>query len=150
MLGPKHQGAPYGEGRAFSIVGGELPKRLIDAAKNKRALDLSPTLGTQMPITSPGIGTGQHRQVYLKIDFLYSEYLDLWHHAHLMDSMAGSHLVPPSYSLPLEGTPPIHSPEVRGWLIEYEKNYGPRGTSSMTTEILKEHLQYIPRRYADG
>ena len=44
MLSPKHQGGPYGEGRAFSIVGGELPKRLIEAAKNKRAIDLSPTL----------------------------------------------------------------------------------------------------------
>ncbi len=149
MLGPKHQGAPYGEGRAFSIVGGELPKRLIDAAKNKRALDLSPTLGTQMPITSPGIATGQHRQVYLKIDFLYSEYLDLWHHAHLMDSMAGSHLVPPSYSLPLEGTPPIHSPEVRGWLIEYEKHYGLRGTSSMTTEKVPLQWTCGPARVID-
>ncbi|MDB5385869.1 MAG: cyclase [Planctomycetaceae bacterium] len=134
MLGPKHQGGPYGECRAFSIVGGDLPKRLIEAAKNKRAVDLSPVLAPNLPITSPGIGTGNHRQVYLKIDFLYSEYLDLWHHAHLMDSMAGTHLVPPSFALPPEGAQPAYSPEVRGWLIDYEKKYGPRGFSNMTTE----------------
>lgn len=134
MLGLKHQGAPYSEGRAFSIAGGELPKRLIDAAKNKRAIDLSPILAPNLPVTSPGIGTGQHRQVYLKIDFLYSEYLDLWHHTHLMDSMAGTHLVPPSFALPTEGVQPEYAPQVRGWLEEYEQQYGRRGTSSMTAE----------------
>ncbi len=134
LLGPKHAEGPYGEGRAFSIVGGELPQKLIDACKNKRAVDLSPTLTPKHPVTSPGIGTGQHRQVYLKIDFLYAEYLDLYHHAHLMDSMAGTHLVPPSFALPAADAKPAYAPEVRGWLEEYEKKYGPRGTSTMTTE----------------
>lgn len=134
ILSPKYQGGPYGEGRGFSIVGGELPKRLIESAKNKRAVDLSPVLAPNLPITSPGIGTGNHRQPYVKVDFLYSEYLDLWHHAHLIDSMAGTHLVPPSFALPPEGAQPAYSPEVRGWLGEYEKKYGPRGVSSMTTE----------------
>ncbi len=135
-LGPKHKDGPYGAGRAFSIVGGELPKKLIEAAKAKRAIDLSPTLAANSPITHPGIGTGQHRQVYLKIDFLYSEYLDLWHHTHLMDAMAGTHLVPPSFALPPKDTQPVYSPEVRGWLAEYEQKYGPRGTSSMTTDLV--------------
>lgn len=134
MLGPKHQGGPYGEGRAFSIVGGDLPQRLIEAAKSKRVLDLSPTLAANMPIASPGVASGQHRQAYLKIDFLYSEYLDMWHHAHLMDAMAGTHLVPPAYALPPPQTNPAYAPEVRGWLEEYERAYGPRGNSSMTTE----------------
>lgn len=133
MLGPKHQGGPYGEIRAFSIVGGPAEK-LIDSAKHKRAIDLSPTLAPNLPVTSPGSATGQHRQSYLKLDFLYAEYLDMWHHAHLMDSMAGTHLVPPSFALPPEGTDVAYSPEVRGWLEEYEAKYGPRGTSSLTTE----------------
>jgi kynurenine formamidase len=107
---------------------------LIEAAKNKLVIDLSPTLSPNMPIASPGDGTGQHRQAYLKIDFLYSEYLDMWHHAHMMDAMAGTHLVPPSYALPPAGSKPAYAPEVRGWLEEYEKAYGPRGTSSITTE----------------
>ena len=134
LLGPKHKGGPYGEGRAFAIAGGDLPQRLIEAAKAKRAIDLTPTLAADLPVTSPGVGTGQHRQVYLKIDFLYSEYLDMWHHTHLMDSMAGTNLVPPAFALPPAGTAVQYAPQVRGWLEEYEKTYGKRGVSSMTTE----------------
>jgi kynurenine formamidase len=134
LLGPKHEGGPYGEGRAFSVVGGDVPKRLIEACRHKRALDLSPTLSPRLPLTSPGMGTGNHRQVYLKIDFLYSKYLDLWHHGHLMDAMAGTHLVPPSYALPPTDDPVAYEPEIRGWLDEYERKYGKRGSSKMTTE----------------
>lgn len=134
LLGPKHEGGPYGEGRAFSIVGGDLPRRLIDACRNKRAIDLSPTLSPKLPLTSPGAGNGQHRQTYLKIDFLYTEYLDMWHHGHLMDAMAGTHLVPPAFALPADESPVAYAPEVRGWLEEYEKKYGKRGTSRRTTE----------------
>ncbi|MBM3969174.1 MAG: cyclase family protein [Planctomycetes bacterium] len=149
MLGPKHQGAPYGECRAFSIVGGELPKRLIESAKAKRAIDLSPTLAPNLPVTSPGSSTGQHRQVYLKVDFLYSEYLDLWHHTHWMDAMAGTHLVPPSFALPPADAKPAYSPEIRGWLEEYEKKYGPRGTSSLTTEKVPLDWTCGPARVID-
>jgi len=134
MLGPKHEGGPYGEGRAFSIVGGELPRRLIDACRHRRAIDLSPTLSPRYPLTSPGLVTGEHRQVYLKVDFLYSDYLDLWHHGHWMDAMAGTHLVPPAYALPADDQPVAYAPEVRGWLEEYETRYGRRGHSTMTTE----------------
>lgn len=134
LLAPKHELGPYSEGRAFSVVGGELPKRLIESCRNKRAIDLSPTLSPKLPLTSPGIDTGNHRQVYLKIDFLYSEYLDMWHHGHLMDSMTGTHLVPPSYALPADDQPIPYAPEVRGWLDEYDKKYGKRGSSTMTTE----------------
>jgi kynurenine formamidase len=150
MLGPKHQGAPYSECRAFSVVGGELPKRLIEAAKHKRAVDLSPPLAPNLPVTSPGLGTGQHRQVYLKIDFLYSQYLDLWHHTHLMDAMAGTHLVPPAFALPPKDGRPEYSPEVRGWLAEYEKAYGPRGTSSMTAEQVPLGWMCGPARVIDA
>jgi kynurenine formamidase len=134
MLFPRHENGPYSEGRAFSIVDAKLSKRLIESCREKRAVDLSPVLSPKLPLTHPGIGTGNHRQTYLKIDFLYSDYLDMWHHGHLMDSMAGTHLVPPSFALPEKGAEVEYSPEMRGWLAEYEKKYGPRGTSSMTTE----------------
>jgi kynurenine formamidase len=134
ILAPRHRNGPYSEGRAFSMAGGTLPARLIETCRNKRAIDLSPVLSPQAPLTSPGAGAGYHRQTYLKIDFLYSEYLDLWHHGHLMDAMAGTHLVPPSYALPPEDTLVAYAPEVRGWREEYEKKYGPRGASAMTTE----------------
>lgn len=134
VLAPKHEGGPYSEARAFSIVGGALPRQLIESCKHKRVVDLSPTLSTRMPVTSPGIGTGQHRQVYLKVDFLYADSLDMWHHAHLMDAMAGTHLVPPAFALPVDGTHVAYSTEVRGWLEDYERKYGRRGTSAMTTD----------------
>jgi kynurenine formamidase len=134
LLGPKHKDGPYSEGRAFAIAGGDLPARLIAASKAKRAIDLSPTLEQGMPVTSPGRGSGNHRQVYLKIDFLYSEYLDMHHHTHLMDSMAGTNLVPPSYALPPKGSQVSYAPEVRGWLVDYEKKFGKREVSSRTTE----------------
>jgi kynurenine formamidase len=149
MLGPKHQGGPYSATRAFSVVGGELPKRLIESAKNKRAVDLSLTLAPNLPVTSPGSGTGRHRQVYLKVDFLYAEYLDMWHHAHLMDSMAGTHLVPPSYALPPPGVKPQYAADVRGWLAEYEKQFGPRGESSLTTEQVPLDWTCGPARVID-
>jgi kynurenine formamidase len=148
-MGPKHHGGPYGEVRAFAVVGGELPRRLIESARHRRAIDLSPTLAPNLPVTSPGIGSGQHRQVYLKIDFLYSEYLDLWHHTHLMDSMAGTHLVPPSFALPSEATPVEYAPEVRGWLEDYERTYGPRGTSSMTADQVPLDWTCGPARVID-
>jgi kynurenine formamidase len=134
LLSPKHEGGPYAEARAFSIVGGDLPKRLIDSARNRRLIDLSPTLSPKLPVTSPGSGAGEHRQTYLKIDFLYNDYLDMWHHTHLMDSMAGTHLVPPAYALPPKRSQPKYSPEVRSRLAEYESRFGKRGTSSRTAE----------------
>ncbi|MFO0975464.1 MAG: cyclase family protein [Planctomycetaceae bacterium] len=134
MLSPRHANGPYSETRAFAITGGELPMRLIDAAKGKRAVDLSPVLDMKNPVTNPGSLTGRHRQVYVKVDFLYSPDLDLWHHTHLMDATAGTHLITPSFALPPEGAQVEYSPEVRGWLEEYEAKFGKRGFSSRTAE----------------
>lgn len=149
MLGPRHEGGPYGECRAFSIVGGELPKKLIEACKAKRAIDLSPVLSPKLPMNHPGNSTGTHRQPYLKVDFLYSEYLDMWHHGHFMDAMAGTHLVPPSFALPSSPQAVQYTPEVRGWLQEYEQQYGPRGISTMTTEQVPIEWTCGPARVVD-
>ena len=148
MMGPKHEGGPYGEGRAFAIVG-ERAASLIESARAKRVIDLSPTLSPSLPLTSPGVGTGAHRQVYLRVDFLYSEYLDLWHHTHLMDGMTGTHLVPPSYALPEPGERIEYSSEVRGWLHEYEAEYGRRGTSTLTTDRVPIEWTCGPARIID-
>lgn len=134
MLSPRHAGGMYAEARAIAVTGGSLPARLIDAAKNKRAADLSPVLDMRYPITNPGAKTGRHRQVYVKVDFLYSPDLDLWHHTHLMDATAGTHLIPPSFALPPAGVEVDYAPEVRGWLADYEARYGKRGVSDRTTE----------------
>ncbi|MFN9717866.1 MAG: cyclase family protein [Planctomycetota bacterium] len=134
MLSPRHALGPYSETRAFAIVGGDLPKRLIEACRNKQVVDLTPVLAMNMPLTNPGNLTGRHRQVYVKVDFLYSPELDIWHHTHLMDATAGTHLITPSFALPEEGDSVEYSPEVRGWLQEYEAKFGPRGTSDRTAD----------------
>jgi len=149
LLAPKQKGEPYSASRVFSIVGGDLPGKLIDAVKKKQAIDLTPTLDPELQLTNPGVGTGQHRQIYQKVPFLYSDYLDHWHATYLLDSMAGTHLVPPSYALPKPDQKPEHSPEVRGWLEEYEKRYGPRGTSSMTAEQIPLEWTCGPVRVID-
>lgn len=149
MLSPRHALGMYSETRAFAVVGGDLPGKLIEACRNKRAVDLSPVLLMDMPVTNPGSLAGRHRQVYVKIDFLYSPDLDLWHHTHLMDATAGTHLITPSFSLPAEGTAVEYSPEVRGWLQEYESKYGPRGFSSRTAEQIPLDWTCGPVRVVD-
>jgi kynurenine formamidase len=52
-----------------------------------------------------------------------------------MDANAGTHLVPPSYALPPAGFDNAsYATDVREWLAEYEKKYGARGTSDVTTD----------------
>jgi kynurenine formamidase len=98
-------------------------------------VDLSVVLSKDLPVTWTGAGAGNHRHPYLKADFLYAANLGLNHHTHVLDSHAGTHLVPPSYALPREGFDNSrYEPRVREWLAEYERKYGPRGFSSMTTE----------------
>ena len=134
MMGPRHFEGPYGEGRAFAIVGGQA-KDLIKAAREKRVADLSVVMAANHPLTWPGRGVSRHRHPYTRADFFYEPALDIFHHTHLMDSHAGTHLVPPAYALPGPGFKnKKYSPEVRQWLKEYEGQFGKRGTSRTTAE----------------
>lgn len=133
-MGPKHVGGPYTEARAFGVVG-PLATRLIESFRNKRVVDLSVPLAINLPVTWPGAGAGNHRHPYLKADLMFAPNLGLFHHTHMLDSHCGTHLVPPSYALPRKGFDNAsYSPEVRGWLMDYENKFGPRGTSDVTTE----------------
>lgn len=135
MLSPKFAGDPYSEARAFAIVGDPLASRLIDAARGKRAVDLSVTLSEDLPVAWPGRGTGRHRPPYQKVRFSFNPNTGSPQVAHLLGSDTGTHLVPPSYALPPAGfDDATYAPEVRGWLAEYEAKYGARGTSEVTTE----------------
>ena len=134
MMGPRHFEGPYGEGRAFAIVGGQA-EVLIKAAREKRVADLSVVMAANHPLTWPGRGVSRHRHPYTRADFFYEPALDIFHHTHLMDSHAGTHLVPPAYALPGPGFKnKKYSPEVRQWLKEYEGRFGERGTSRTTAE----------------
>ena len=149
MMGPRHAGGPYGEGRAFAIVGGPV-KRLIASARAKRAIELSVVMGRDLPLTFPGAGVYEHRHPYSKVDFFHSKELDLYHHTHLMDSHAGTHLVPPAYALPPKGFDNAkYSPEVRAWLKEYEAAHGKRGHSTVTAEQVPLSQTCGPARVVD-
>jgi kynurenine formamidase len=132
-IGPKHAGGPYTEGRAFAVVGPQA-KHLIEAARKRNVVDLSVVLSPDLPVWWPGVGVGDHRHPYLKVLFAFAANLGVPHQTHVLDSHTGTHLVPPAYALPPKGFENDYSPDVRGWLADFEKKYGPRGTSDVTTE----------------
>jgi kynurenine formamidase len=69
---------------------------------------------------------------------------------HMLDSNAGTHLVPPAYSLPTAGFDnDRYAPEVRRWLADYEKKYGPRGTSDITADKVPIAQSCGPARIID-
>ncbi len=129
-VGLKHAGGIGAEARAFAIVGHPLARQLIESARKKRVVDLSVLLADDLPVWWPGQGVGNNRHPYLhSVIPPYSMNL------HLMDSHTGTHLVPPAYALPGPGFDNRnYAPEVRKWLTAYERQYGKRGTSKVTTE----------------
>ncbi len=148
MMGPKHVGGAYGEGRAFAVVG-PLAARLIESARAKRALDLSVELDGKLPVWWPGRGVGKHRQPYFRIDFEYSPGIDYYHNTHLLDAHTGTHLVPPAYALPRADEDVAYSDDVKKWLTEYEAKYGKRGTSDVTVERVPLDQTCGPARVID-
>jgi kynurenine formamidase len=150
MIGPKHAGGAYAEGRAFAVVGGPLTTRLIEAARKKNVVDLSVALAEDLPATWPGRGAGNHRQPYFTIRFGMNTNTKTPFEYHMLDSHAGTHLVPPAYSLPAAGfKAEAYALEVRGWLREYEDKYGPRGTSDVTADKVPIEQTCGPARVID-
>lgn len=150
MVGPKHADGTYSEGRAFAVVGAPLADRLIDSARKKNVVDLSVTLGADLPVSWPGRGIGNHRQPYLKIPLMFAPNLGTFHVTHMLDAHSGTHLVPPAYALPPEGFDDrSYSAEVREWLAEYEARYGRRGTSAVTAEQVPLTQTCGPARVVD-
>ena len=135
MLGPKHADCPYSEGRALAIVGDPLAKRLIESARKKQVADLSVVLSTDLPVSWPGRGAGNHRQNYLKVPLFLATNLGIYHTTHMLDANTGTHLIPPAYALPPAGFDNRnYAPDIQAWLAEYEQKHGPRGTSDITAE----------------
>ncbi len=148
-MGPKHVGDPYSEGRAFAIVGPLAPK-LIESARKKNVVDLSVALADDLPTAWPGVGVGNHRQAYMTILFGKNPNTRTAFPMHMLDSHAGTHLVPPAYALPAGKFDPAgYAPDVRKWLEEYEKAHGPRGTSAVTTEQVPLAQTCGPARVID-
>ncbi|MGE0605609.1 MAG: cyclase family protein [Pirellulales bacterium] len=136
MVGVKHAGSSGSEGRAFAIEPGSLAERLNAASRQHQVVDLSVTLSEDFPVSWPGAGTGNHRcPYYNKVINNFGKGGPYLAQTHRMDSHSGTHLVPPAYALPAEGFDSSnYAPEVQEWLAEYEKKFGPRGLSDVTTE----------------
>lgn len=129
-VGLKHAGGIGAEARAFAIVGHPLTKQLIESARNKRVVDLSVLLADNLPVWWPGKGIGNNRHPYL-----HSVVPPYSMNHHLMDSHSGTHLVPPAYALPgADFDNQRYAPRIRKWLAAYERQFGKRGTSQVTTE----------------
>jgi kynurenine formamidase len=150
MIGPRHVGDPYSEGRAFAVVGAPLAGRLIASARKKQVADLSVGLADNLPTAWPGRGVGNHRQPYMTVRFGFNANTRAAFPMHMFDSNAGTHLVPPAYALPPPGFDnATYAPEVRAWLGEYEKKYGPRGTSRVTADRVPIAQTCGPARVID-
>jgi kynurenine formamidase len=150
MLSPKYAGGAYSEGRAFAVIGDPLARELIQSARKKNVVDLSVVLGDDQPISWPGPGVGNHRQPFTTIRFGFNPNTRLPFDMHMLDSHSGTHLVPPAYALPEAGFDDrTYSPEVQAWLAEYEKTYGRRGTSDVTTDKVPIAQTCGPARVID-
>lgn len=129
ILAPKVVGGIGGAGRAIAIIGDPLATKLIESARKKNVVDLSVPYHADAPLWWPGQGVGRSRYPY------FNDVMPNGQHKHTMDSHAGTHLVPPAYALPKKGFDnATYAPEVRDWLAEYEKKYGPRGLSEVTAD----------------
>ena len=150
MLGPKYASGIYSELRAFAVVGNPLAKRLIDSARKRNVVDLSVVLAEDRPVSWPGRGVGNHRQLFTTIRWGMNPNTRSPFEMHMLDGQSGTHLVPPAYSLPPSGfDDSTYSPEVKTWLAEYEAKYGRRGTSDVTTEKVPISQTCGPARVID-
>jgi kynurenine formamidase len=150
MIGPRYAGGIYSEGRAFAVIGGSLARRLIESARKRNVVDLSVILSDDRPVSWPGRGVGRHRQPFTTIRWGINPNTRTPFEMHMMDSHAGTHLVPPAFALPAPGfDDATYAPEVRNWLAEYEGKYGRRGTSDVTTEKVPISQTCGPARIVD-
>ena len=60
-------------------------------------------LSEDLPVSWPGAGVGNHRQPFVTIRFGLNPNTRTPFDMHMLDSHAGTHLVPPAYALPDEG-----------------------------------------------
>lgn len=137
MLAAKHAGGSGGEVRCVAITEPKLAARLIDSARGKRVVDLSVTLQEDLPITWPGYGPGEEASRYVSktLNAFSTTRGPYFAMTHLLDSFAGTHVVLPGYSLPRPGFDnQQYAAPIRELLKKYASQFGPRGTSSLTTD----------------
>jgi len=152
FLGPKHAKGSASEGRAVAITNRELARALIRAATYHNVVDLSVLLDSNLPVSWPGAGAGNHAEPYVAMTLHTWDQpgAPYYSRGHIMDAHNGTHLDPPAHFLPPPGFKPSqYSEDVRGRLKRYEKKYGERKFSNVTTEKVPVAQMMGPARVID-
>jgi kynurenine formamidase len=137
ILAAKHAGGSGGECRMLAVTEPNLAATLIERARAKQVVDLSVTLDENLPVVWPGHGPGEEgaRYVAKVLNAFSAERGPYFAMTHLFDSHAGTHVVLPSCSLPADRDAlSAASPRIRRLVEAFERQYGPLGTASVTTE----------------
>ncbi len=137
MLPVKHAGGSGGECRCLGITDAKLAARLIASARKKQVADLTVTLHEDYPVTWPGHLPGEEagRYVAKTLNAFDKARGPYFARTHMLDSMAGTHVVLPSFSLPPSGFDrAAYTPALRAQVKKFEAKHGPLGDGTRTTE----------------
>jgi kynurenine formamidase len=137
LFAAKHANGSGSEARAVGVTDPQLAARLIASARDKRVADLSVLLDESLPVTWPGARPGDEapRYVATALNRFNPARGPFFALTHTLDSQVGTHLVPPSYSLPPPGFDANQfAPEIRRQVDAFEEKYGPLGRSDLTVE----------------
>ena len=126
-----------GECRCVAITEPTLAAELVARARARRVVDLSVTLDEDLPVVWPGRGPGEEGGRYVskvlnKFGAARGPFFAL---THLFDSMAGTHLVLPSFSLPANRAElEAAEPAVLARIAAHEARYGALPAATVRTE----------------
>ena len=137
ILAAKHAGGSGGECRCIAITDPAIAAQLIARAKRRQVVDLSVTLDENLPVVWPGRTPGDEggRYVSKVLNAFSAQRGPFFAMTHLFDSLAGTHVVLPSFSLPADRAEiAAAEPAVREQVARYEQAYGPLGMSSLSTD----------------
>jgi kynurenine formamidase len=137
LLPAKHAGGSGGECRCVAITEPKLAAELIARARARRVVDLSVTLDEELPVVWPGRGPGEEGGRYVskvlnKFGAARGPFFAL---THLFDSMAGTHVVLPSFSLPANRAEiEAAEPAIRASVAAHEARFGPLPAATIRTD----------------
>ena len=137
LLPAKHAGGSGGECRRIAITEPGLATELIARARAHRVADLSVTLDEDLPVVWPGRGPGEEGGRYISkvLNRFGAARGPFFALTHLFDSMAGTHVVFPGFSLPVDaGEVERSEPAIRDLVDGFEKRFGALPFSGVRTE----------------
>ena len=152
LLPAKHAGGSGGECRCIAITEPRLAAALVARARAHAVADLSLTLDEDLPVVWPGRGPGEEGGRYVsKVLNAFSAargpYFAL---THLLDSMAGTHVLLPSFSLPRDRAElEAAEPAIREAFADHERRFGRLPVSDAATETADVAAMIGPAHVVD-